>query len=381
MTLPDPQELLEAFSLALDLSGQRNLEHALRTCYLSLGLSSVLGHGPRERELIYYRSLLHDLGSLHPSHRTPPRMNIDGKLIEPKESELGWPSGEPSRNIRLEDGPLGELFTRSSEPCTWKRLISFADQVEIRMSEGMEDRSEIVRTSKKWPVCLEDFRIWEAFRELSEDEGFWNVMKRKTLADILRKERPVSLSLSDEKYETFIHALSDLIDSKSYFTARHSGRVSDMARRVSTMMGMSEASVEEVTLAGLFHDLGKLAVPQDILDKPGRLKADEYEVVKLHSYHTQAILEKITGFSRIAALAGAHHERIDGKGYHRRLRGNQLSTGARILAATDAYDALTHIRPYRYGMPPDKALQLIEQEERKHFDPDVIHVLGKIALG
>jgi len=381
MTLPDPQELLEAFSLALDLSGQRHLEHALRTCCLSMGLSAVLGLSKREREQIYYLSLLHDLGSLGPSPRTRPMMKVNGKLIEPDLSQLGWTSGVKSHRPDPPESPLRKLLPGALSPHPWERLVSFADQVEIRMSEGKEDKKALIRSSRKWLACMEDFRIWEAFRTLTEDEGFWTAIRRKNLAHSIKKERPASLTFTVEEYETFIQALSDLVDSKSYFTARHSRRVSDMAHRLSIEMGLNEPSVEEVRLAGLFHDLGKLAVPQGILDKPGRLRAEEYEVIKLHSYHTQAILEKITGFSRVAMLAGAHHERIDGKGYHRRLRGNQVSMGARILAASDAYDALTNIRPYRYGMPPDKALMVIGEEEGDHFDPEVLEALRRVALG
>lgn len=377
MILPDPWEILEAFSLALDLSGGRRLDHAQKTCLLSMKLAGLMGFSEKEKGHVYIRSLLHDLSTLKPSP-DPPLMKIAGRLVEPDPSLLPSEQTSPS----LDEFITGTIPIPDSpgSPNSIGRLVAFASQVEIRVSEGKEGHEEVLKTSRKWPKSSGEVAIWEAFRALVEDEGFWTSLNPENLHECLKKTRPVSLTLTQEGYNGFIQSMTDLIDSKSYFTARHSQRVSRLAMHLSVRLDMDKESVEEMRLAGLFHDLGKLAVPHKILDKPGALTAMEYDAVKKHAYYTQAILERIGGFAGISLLAGSHHERLDGKGYHRRLRGTQVSLGSRILAAVDAYDALTSIRPYRYGLTPEKALHVVGEEAGGHFDPNVLGALRECVL-
>ncbi len=332
-----------------------------------------MGLGTEGKNQVYFRSLLHDAGTIGPPPHARPLVKVSGDAVDAS-PYLPDPSGTP--------GLPPDLLPPASPPGDVPgRIITFADQVEIRLMEGKEGKRDVLRSSRRWPVSREDVAVWEAFRDLADQDGFWASMKGETLAESVKQHRPRPLPLTEEGHESFIAALADLIDSKSYFTARHSRRVSDMALRLAVLMGLDPSSREELRLAGLFHDLGKLAVPREILDKPGRLSEEEYQVVKKHSLYTQTILERVSGYGRIAALAGSHHERLDGKGYHRRLRGKQVSLGTRILTAADAYDALTSIRPYRYGLSPEKALDVIDKEAEGHFDPNVVVALRRAVAG
>src|SRR6185503_371508 len=114
--------------------------------------------------------------------------------------------------------------------------------------------------------------------------------------------------------------------------------------------------------AGLLHDIGKLSVPNRILDKPGKLTPREWEVVKLHPYYTYQILERVPVFGELAFDASAHHERLDGRGYFRNLPAAQLSLQARILAAADQLDALSAERPYRGQLPRERVVAILREE-------------------
>jgi HD-GYP domain-containing protein (c-di-GMP phosphodiesterase class II) len=135
-----------------------------------------------------------------------------------------------------------------------------------------------------------------------------------------------------------------------------------LSLRIAAQLGQSEEELIELKRAALLHDIGKLSVPNSILDKPGSLSPEEWETVRLHPYYTQRILEHIRGLERLAFVAASHHERLDGRGYFRGLRGEQMPFGSRILAVADIFDALSAARPYRPALPEEVALRLMERD-------------------
>ena len=127
--------------------------------------------------------------------------------------------------------------------------------------------------------------------------------------------------------------------------------------------------------AGLLHDIGKLGVPNMILDKPSRLEPSEFEVIRRHPELTLRILEPVPAFAAVAELAACHHERLDGRGYFRGLTEPELTMGARIVAVADVYEALTADRPYRPAMPIETALGILRAEVGEHLAGDVVEAL------
>jgi HD-GYP domain-containing protein (c-di-GMP phosphodiesterase class II) len=155
---------------------------------------------------------------------------------------------------------------------------------------------------------------------------------------------------------------AEVVDAKSPFTAEHSYRMSDLALRIAERLGYEPGALASLKRAALLHDIGKLSVPNSILDKPGPLTAEEWEVVRLHPYYTQRILLHISGFKQIAHIAAAHHERLDGRGYYRGLKAAQVPLGSQILSTADMFDALTAERPYRPALPEETALRIMERD-------------------
>jgi putative nucleotidyltransferase with HDIG domain len=170
-------------------------------------------------------------------------------------------------------------------------------------------------------------------------------------------------------------AFADVVDAKSSFTFRHSVGVTRAARTIARRLGLSPARQQLVNRAALLHDLGKLRVPNSILDKPGKLTTSEWMVVQEHPHLTQEILSRITSFHELARIAGAHHEKLDGSGYPRRLAARQLPLEARIIAVADVYGALTEDRPYRSGLTHEDALALLFRDAPLKLDPDCCEAL------
>lgn len=144
-------------------------------------------------------------------------------------------------------------------------------------------------------------------------------------------------------------------------------------------MGFPAKSHSWIRIAGLLHDLGKMAVPHSLLDKPARLTPEEFRVIQTHPYYTRLILEHIRGLEAMAAVASMHHEKMDGRGYPAGISAPELPSEARIIAAADMYEALTANRPYRHGLSPREALALLEKECRAgRLDPKPLEALRQV---
>jgi HD-GYP domain-containing protein (c-di-GMP phosphodiesterase class II) len=161
--------------------------------------------------------------------------------------------------------------------------------------------------------------------------------------------QPVA-TVSSAGLESVARAFGEFADLKLGFVRGHSTRVAELAATAAEALGCSGAEAAAVRAAGFFHDVGRVAVPNGIWDKAGALSGGEWERVRLHPYYTERVLERSPALAPLALLAGSHHERLDGSGYHRGATAAQLSVGARLLAAADAYDAMTHDRPHREAL-------------------------------
>jgi putative nucleotidyltransferase with HDIG domain len=166
-----------------------------------------------------------------------------------------------------------------------------------------------------------------------------------------------------------------VVDAKSPWTYKHSSGVADIAVGIADMLGFDALARRDLRRAGLLHDLGKLGVSNTILDKPGKPTDEEFAEIKRHPDYSQKILEQIPLFGRLADVASAHHERLDGRGYHRRMPGEVMPPEARILAVADVYEALTAARPYRDGLPREKALSIMKKDAGQHLCAECIAAL------
>jgi putative nucleotidyltransferase with HDIG domain len=171
-----------------------------------------------------------------------------------------------------------------------------------------------------------------------------------------------------------LKALARTVDAKSSWTAGHSERVTDMALEIGGVLGLPLEKLENLHRAALLHDIGKIGVPVAVLDKPGKLNDEEYQLVKMHPQIGAKILEPIAAYKKVIPIVLQHHERHDGKGYPAGLSGDAIDIGARILAVADVFDAMISDRPYRAGWPVSQVIDMISQEAGLQFHPDVVEV-------
>ena len=183
---------------------------------------------------------------------------------------------------------------------------------------------------------------------------------------------------TEQMFLQTVTALSEAVDAKDRYTSGHSKRVAEYSRQIAERMGKSKEEQDEIYRAGLLHDVGKIRVPEDIINKPGKLTEEEYNTIKIHPITGYNILRGISEDSSIAIAAKHHHERYDGKGYPNGLKGEDIPETARILGVADSYDAMASNRSYRNALPQDVVRSEIEKGKGTQFDPTVADVMLKM---
>lgn len=243
------------------------------------------------------------------------------------------------------------------------RIIRLADLVElhVRLAEidygGKQDLDQwLIRMSGR----IFDPDLVEAFRSLAAYPSFWLDLKNEFVTQALVQRMPrFSREMGLEEIRRVSQIFSRIIDSKSRFTRMHSQELSEKAGLMSRFYGFDEAKTSAFRIAADLHDVGKLAVRNAILDKPGKLDPPEIDVIQRHTYYTRVSLQSIGGFEQITEWASNHHEKLDGQGYPYRMGPDQLDFPSRLLGCLDIYQALTEVRPYRRALDHQTAMDII----------------------
>lgn len=178
---------------------------------------------------------------------------------------------------------------------------------------------------------------------------------------------------------SLICAFNQLLDLKDLNTGVHSTRLAEWALHVGGELGLSESDLADLEVAALLHDIGKVGIPDAILNKPGKLSPDEYELMKKHPEFGWAVLHQVPGMERASLLILHHHERVDGKGYPAGLKGDEIPIGSRIVCAIDAFDAMVSNRPYRAGLPFEEAVRRLVADAGTQFDTEVVNHFIPVA--
>lgn len=219
-----------------------------------------------------------------------------------------------------------------------------------------------------------DPELVNAFTRISASPEFWEALRQPNLVDAVTALQPADtfVAADPQTLERIALAFAWVIDAKSPYTYEHSEGVSAIATRIGERRGLTAPEIGRLRQMALLHDIGKLAVPNRILDKQGPLTEDEFRIVREHPRHTFEILSRVPVFDDLADEASAHHERIDGRGYHRGVPAASLSASARVLAVADVTDALKSDRPYRKGMPPDALAHVLRDMSATALCPDCV---------
>ena len=410
-------ELFAAISLATDLGRGFPQEKALRTCVIAQRIAEELGLDELARSDLFYASLIHPLGCTAFTHENARVFGTDELRDLPAfaRADTAHPL-EGFRAIRdsLRDESVGtqlratrailtkgdrflpyaaradceagtilarrfgfgetvtrivvqvqERFDGKGAPDGLRdeaidpgaRVIALANQAEIvHRTDGSAATREMARRRAGGWFDPDVVRAFEGaagavFREL-EAGSVWE--------SALASEPGTPVTIAEWRVDEIASALADFVDVKSPYLLGHSGAVARLAEAAAASLGSSEDERAAVRRAGLLHDLGRVGVSNRVWDKPGRLSASEWEQVRLHAYHTERILTRSPILEPLARIAGMHHERVDGSGYHRGASAAAIPAAARILAAADVFQALTQTRPHRPAYTPDRAAREVE---------------------
>ena len=426
--------LMAALSTALDLTEGQLPGHSLRTCYLAMRLAGTLGLSDEERETLFFAAFLKDAGCSSNAAAVTQIFGVDDIALKGRQSTIdssiiayaafairNLPSTEPlplrlRRLIKI--GLGGRASQRAVEQIRCERGASIARKAGFGEAvattvhdvhehwdgggnprglrgQAIDKLARILATCQGLDVFVSTRGRADAVRVLAERRGRWydpevagallDETTRGLLDDLsapdlvgrtMAFEPDGVIRLSDDvAIDRIAGAFADIVDAKSPYTGSHSKRVAEVAEVVAIKMGLASEDVIDVRRAGLLHDLGKLGVPNMILDKPARLEPAEFEIIKRHPELTLRILSQIPTFASVAELAACHHERLDGRGYFRGLTAPSIALGARIVAVADVWEALTADRPYRAAMPMDSALAIMREEAGDHLAADAVDAL------
>jgi HD-GYP domain-containing protein (c-di-GMP phosphodiesterase class II) len=217
----------------------------------------------------------------------------------------------------------------------------------------------------------------KAFVKAADDPAFWLGLRDRDIATrvFALPGAQQTRDVHDDFLDDVAAAFAQVVDAKSPFTADHSSRTAFYADLIAEEIGLSRPHRRWLYRASLLHDLGKLAVSNRILDKAGKLNEEEWTIVRAHPFHSERLLKQITAFQDIASIAGAHHERLDGRGYPYGIGGNEIALETRILTVADVFDALSAHRPYRDALPINDVLAMMDRDIDRAFDGGCVAAL------
>ncbi len=382
-------EMVMALSSALDLIAPSVVGHHKRVAYMATRLAAASGLSGELQARVGLAGALHDVGVLT---REQVRTLHDPRVASDEDDGHGefgdrlLASFEPT-------APLAPLIRHHH--VSWHRdrpetgrapieshILHLADRVDVQIRLDGEILGQVPgivdgiveRSGTSFAPDLVD-----AFRQLAEQEGFWLDMVTPGLDALLGgmlAGNSLDYALTFDNLLGISRLFSQIIDFRSRFTAAHSAGVAIVAQTLARELGFSPEDCDLMRLAGYLHDLGKLAVPAEILEKPGSLTQDELWVVRKHSYYTDKVLRTLSGFDTIRAWAASHHETLDQQGYPFRLGADRLDLGARVMAVADVFAAISEDRPYRLKMARAEVLEVFDGlSAARKLDPEVIGIL------
>jgi len=359
----DLNEVVLALSDALDLVGSHVVQHGKRVAFMATECGRSLALEEIERNDLLLAAVLHDCGV---SSTRLHRRLLDASLsfedarghAEAGAKLLGRfePLSRVAEIVRLHHTPWDSPERLGTEPRTalLANLVFLADRVDALL-QAHRDVDPLLRTDeiRRW-VCARSGSAFAeeavgAFLAASAAEAFWLTLEphhlERALREELRVERRRTMPASGLMDLALVFA--EIVDAKSPFTAAHSVAVARLTALLGRLAGLDETTCARMRIAGLLHDLGKLRVPDEVLEKAAPLDVGELAAIERHAFETFQILRRVEPLREIAAWAGYHHEVLSGRGYPFHRRGEEIPLPARLLAIADVFQALAQRRPYR----------------------------------
>ncbi len=427
-------ELISALSHALDITEGQPEGHCIRCCWIGMHVGRHIGLPDDELWNLYYTLLLKDLGCSSNAARIC-ELYLTDDLAFKRDFKTVRDSAPQVLNFVLShtglQAPLAERFravlnilrngsefadeliqTRCQRGADIARLLRFPEPVATGIyhldehhngkgrphgleGDGIPLYSRIALMSQVidvfhasgGPTAVMDElahrraqwfdpALVDAFFAVA-DETFWRQLADQGIAEAVLALEPASqiVPLDEDYLDDIAAAFGQIVDSKSPYTSGHSARVALYVDLMAETMSVPVERRRWLKRGALLHDIGKLGVSNSILDKPGKLDEKEWEAVRAHARYTEAILSRMDAFAELARVSGAHHERLDGKGYPHGVSADEIRAETRIITCADIFDAITAARPYRGAVPVDKTLQIMSESVGTAIDADCFDAL------
>ncbi|MGA9390078.1 MAG: HD domain-containing phosphohydrolase [Candidatus Sulfotelmatobacter sp.] len=431
-------DVVSALSVALDLTEGQPMGHAIRSCILGMRIADELQLPAAQRSDLYYALLLKDSGCSSNAARMYQIMGADEIAAKREVKFEDWTRASlsglryllrnvlpgasfPRRMVRIAQIALQQncnnaelIGTRCERGAQIARQIGLSEataQAIHSLDEHWDGGGYpaglrgaeipllacIMNVSQTIDVFAHRFGPRAAVQAVSERSGRWfdpeivrvvqslendrelwqEVQGSDAREHVLRMEPGVALPASPERIDSICHAFAQVIDAKSPYTFHHSVGVAEASTIIGGQMGLAPQIQTLVRRAALLHDIGKLSVSNEILEKPGKLTPEEWSIMRKHPAYTRTILREIRSFDQLAYIAGAHHERLDGSGYPEGLTANAMSIPARIIAVADVYQALSEKRPYREGLPAEVVFKIMDRDIPHRLDTECLSALKR----
>ena len=353
-------------SEAIDLVFPSLNNHHKKVAYISFNIAKEMDLPDDEIKDTVMAALLHDIGAFTIEERTEIISALFDDSAYDHHSIMGYrllknfePLLHAATIIKYHHASYDES---SNEIPIGSYILHLADRVSILLDEQKEILEQIPRIIE---IVDKNHSIFHpetlaALHRLKGLEYFWIEACSFPINYILPERMRFTKKIIDlEMLRKFAKTVANIIDYRSRFTSTHSSGVAAVALKLTSIHGFSERECKMMEIAGFLHDLGKLAVSNDILEKNGALTYEEVNEMRKHTYYTYIALNKIRGLEHISTWAAYHHEKLTGNGYPFHIKGEDLSKLARIMAVADIFTAITEDRPYRLGMKSEEALKVL----------------------
>jgi len=432
-------ELIGALSYALDITEGQPEGHCVRCCLIGMRLGRAMGLPEPELAELYYTLLMKDLGCSSNAARicelyitNDLTFKRDFKLLDDanfletaqfalEHTALGsglWQrfkvmlgslrtkesaaqeltvtrcqrGASIARRLRFDERvaqgvhSLDEHWNGQGRPeqlagsaiPLYSRIALLAQVVDVFHSEGGAEAAleEAQRRRGTWF----DPELVDLLLSFGPADSLWSSLCSPNLAESVFAAEPAQFSVvvDDEYLDQIAAAFGEVVDSKSPYTSGHSARVALYTDHIAAELGLGQERRRWLYRGALLHDVGKLGVSNTILDKPGKLTAEEWDAVRKHAQYTEEILRRIPQFGELSRVAAAHHERLDGKGYPRGLAADAIALETRIITTADIFDAITAARPYRDAVPTARTLEIMRESVGTALDPACFAALERV---
>ncbi len=433
-------EVISALTFALDLTEGAVPGHSLRTCVIGMRLATALDVPETDLTSLFYALLLKDIGCsdnvarlsrIMGAARPQPGIMAAALGSNPLLLERIWREVLPEVPLPAHIGrQLGPTASLDADPRQeWAMQCSRSTQIMRDLGMTGPTIEAVYHIDERWDgtglpsghrgkaipllsrICavaqtLDAFACESgseaALKMIRSRRGTWfdvDVVRaaqslhtsgrlwqhchssdvEETRAEVLRQDPGVCSPLTPERVDSICEAFGNVVDAKSPFTYSHSLGVTEIAVQVAQELGLTPERLSLVRRAAFLHDIGKLAVPNRILDKRGKLTPKEWTVVTRHPALSGSILQRVSAFREIAVLAAEHHERLDGSGYPYGLQAHQISLESRIIALSDCYAAMAEDRPYRVGLAASDILDILAYDVPHRLDVTCFGALQRLV--